>query len=688
MIVGATNGKPASLASVIVPCFDRLDLTRHCVAALMQHTRPPWELIVVDNGSTDGTAGFLRRVQDASAVPVTVVTSAANRGFCAAANQGLSAALGDYLVLLHNDTVVTDGWLDQLAALAEADPSIGLTGPMSNSGLAPQLVDHVPYADLDQMAAFAAEWREQHRGQWSTADKLSGFCLLMKRAVFERAEGLDESVPVGFAVDGLSKRARRADFQLAVARDLFIHHFGGPTAGASGIDRDSLLDLGRRSLATECGPREPAVSRAHLRLWNAAAEKDVRATRRVRISLTMIVRNEEINLPHALESVRGLFDEVIVVDTGSTDRTKEAAEGFGAQVFDFPWVDDFSKARNAALSHASGRYAFWLDADDVVDPPERKKLQALLDRVRGKAGSWAGEAPGARGGTPTEPCLSAPHDIFGGQAAYVVRCKCDPSPDGRGGETVVDHIRLFPLRQGVRWTYRVHEQILPALNRAEIAVEWSDVTVRHTGYTDPALRARKLDRDARLCALDLRDRPDDPFVLFNLGAIAEEKQEWGSAIRFLRRSLAGSATSDSITRKLFALIARCHQMQGDSGAALRACAQGLALDPDDAELLFRRAVVHRHRGEATQARSCWRRLLTLRRPQHYCSIDQGIYGHLTRRNLAALAAEQGDHAEARSLWAEVLAECPGDRDALAVLERLQGTTPGQLEASREAGASF
>ena len=68
-----------------------------------------------------------------------------------------------------------------------------------------------------------------------------------------------------------------------------------------------------------------------------------------------------------------------------------------------------------------------------------------------------------------------------------------------------------------------------------------------------------------------------------------------------------------------------------------------------------------------QAEQCWRRILGLRRPDQFCSVDRGIYGHLTRRNLAALAAERGDHAEARRLWAEVLAECPGDREALAKL---------------------
>ena len=123
-------------------------------------------------------------------------------------------------------------------------------------------------------------------------------------------------------------------------------------------------------------------------------------------------------------------------------------------------------------------------------------------------------------------------------AAYVVRCACDPSPDGTGGDTVVDHIRLFPLREGLRWTYRVHEQILPALRRFKIPVHWTDITVRHTGYVDQALRGRKLERDTRILRAELDERPDDPFVLFNLGAIAVERKDWTDALGYLERSLA------------------------------------------------------------------------------------------------------------------------------------------------------
>ena len=238
-------------------------------------------------------------------------------------------------------------------------------------------------------------------------------------------------------------------------------------------------------------------------------------------------------------------------------------------MFDFVWVDDFGAARNAALARAKGDYAFWLDADDLIEPPERAKLEGLFGRLRA-------------GGT---------------MPAFVIRCACDPGPDGSGGDTVVDHVRLFPLIEGVRWTYRVHEQILPALKRAGVPVEWTDITVRHTGYSDRALRFRKLDRDCRILREELAERPDDPFTLFNLGSIAIERTEWNEALGYLKRSLAGSAPTDSIVRKLYANIARSYQMLRDYPAALAACSQGLSLDAEDAELWFRKAVVHRSSGD-------------------------------------------------------------------------------------------
>jgi GT2 family glycosyltransferase len=267
----STNAQ-AGLASIIIPCWNQLEFTRHCIAALVRHTREPWELIVVNNGSTDGTADYLAGVQDISRAPVTVIANVSNRGFPAAINQGLQVARGEYLVLLNNDVVVTDAWLEQLVALANAgrtESPIGLVGPMSNYAAPPQLVEDAPYSDLAAMHRFARRWRDEHRGQWFAVPKLSGFCLLMKRAVYDAIGGLDEQFGIGFFDDDdPAERARRAGFELAVANDLFVHHFGSRTFVGNGVDAEALLEENARRFADKWGGGASHGRRVVLEPWS------------------------------------------------------------------------------------------------------------------------------------------------------------------------------------------------------------------------------------------------------------------------------------------------------------------------------------------------------------------------------------------------------------------------------------
>ncbi len=99
------------------------------------------------------------------------------------------------------------------------------------------------------------------------------------------------------------------------------------------------------------------------------------------ISLCMIVRDEEEVLGRCLESAAGLVDEIILVDTGSKDHTREIARRFTDAVYDFAWIDDFAAARNFAFSHASCEYCMWLDADDVIAPRDREKFLSLKESL-------------------------------------------------------------------------------------------------------------------------------------------------------------------------------------------------------------------------------------------------------------------------------------------------------------------
>src|SRR4051794_10771534 len=144
----------------------------------------------------------------------------------------------------------------------------------------------------------------------------------------------------------------------------------------------------------------------------------------------MIVRDEEHNLEDCLTPVADLFDEIIIVDTGSIDRTKEIARRFTPHVHDFAWCDDFSAARNESIRHATGDWIFWLDADDRVRADQIPLLRRLLDQLDDRAGAYQME-------TTLPPVDSA--------------CELES----------VTHTRLFRRHPDVRWRGRVHEQLHP-----------------------------------------------------------------------------------------------------------------------------------------------------------------------------------------------------------------------------------
>jgi glycosyltransferase involved in cell wall biosynthesis len=529
---------PEPSVSIIVTCWDQVEYTRECIASVLRYTPPPFEMVLVDNGSTDATPEFFRTLAEQMPGQVRVITNPANRGYPAGCNQGLAVARGKVLVLANNDLVLTTDWLDQGLALVNSAPDIDMVGPMSNYASPPQLVERPGYRNLDEMHGFAAAWRSQHRGRWMEVEKLSGFLLFMKRAVYEATGGLCEDYGLGmFDDDHKSRECRSAGFRLAVAKDCFIHHSGSRSFIGGKIDTEALLRENQAKFAAHFGADAiRGQVRVAMTPWTAPP-----TGRRAKTSLVMIVKNEVANLAACLDSVRGLFDEIVIIDTGSTDTTKEIARAYGARVCDASWTDDFAQARNAGLFRATGDYVFWMDADDRLDPSQLERLRALLASLTAD-----------------------------GTTAYVLRCACVPDHNG-GGQTVVDHVRLFPRLEGqARWEGRVHEQILGSLQRAGVKMVWSDVVITHTGYTDPDLRKRKFARDEAILREEIQERPGHAFPMFNLGNILMERGDWSGALALFKASLAASAPSDSIVNKLYVLASRCHQVLGRPELALAA----------------------------------------------------------------------------------------------------------------------
>src|SRR6266852_3849654 len=234
----------AGLVSIVVPCCGMLEYTKLRVPSVLKHSRPPFELIFLDIGSLDGTAEYLAGLQAglAGQVRIEIVRCDTDLGLKEACQKAVKQTLGEFVVLLNNDTIVTFGWLNQLTGLASFSMTVGMAGPMSNMAAPPQLVETVPYrtfssgknstlVDTSAVERFAEKHRQEQKGNWVYAERLGGFCLLIKREVLDKiGSDLDQWTDLSlFDSDILSAKAKQQGYALAVCRDLFVHHFGTRT---------------------------------------------------------------------------------------------------------------------------------------------------------------------------------------------------------------------------------------------------------------------------------------------------------------------------------------------------------------------------------------------------------------------------------------------------------------------------
>jgi GT2 family glycosyltransferase len=235
------------LASIIILTFNQLEYTKKCLQSIAQYTSVPYELIIVDNGSTDGTAQFLENYANEH-VNCKVILNKENLGFAGGNNQGIAAARGDYILLLNNDVIVTRDWLERLIAHIESDENIGMVGPVSNFVSGHQLVENTGYRkNLNKMHEFAKNHFQNNVGITQDIMRLVGFCLLIKRHVLDIIGGLDENYGNGnYEDDDLCLRSRIAGFRNIIARDVFIHHYGSMTFKGNKIDYTDSLEGNRR----------------------------------------------------------------------------------------------------------------------------------------------------------------------------------------------------------------------------------------------------------------------------------------------------------------------------------------------------------------------------------------------------------------------------------------------------------
>ncbi len=240
-----------------------------------------------------------------------------------------------------------------------------------------------------------------------------------------------------------------------------------------------------------------------------------------RLSLCMIVKNEEENLGSCLDSVQTLVDEIIVVDTGSTDRTTEIAQSHGASIHVFPWNNDFSSARNESLKYATGEWILVLDADEVLDKNDHEHIRKLI----------------------TENNVDAYRMV---QRTYLKQSACadwisleKETELARGCHGYINShlVRLFRNDKQICFKGRVHEQVEIDLLSQNKVIVTTDIPIHHYGnILGPDSLRKKQKLYLRIGYDKLKDQPLDNNTLCELGVVHLELGQVNEAEKVLRQA--------------------------------------------------------------------------------------------------------------------------------------------------------
>ena len=278
------------------------------------------------------------------------------------------------------------------------------------------------------------------------------------------------------------------------------------------------------------------------------------------LSLCMIVKNEENNIGECLKSTQGLADEIIVTDTGSTDKTVEIAQSYGAKIEHFAWTKDFSAARNYSISKATSRWIIWLDADDRLPKKTVEELRKKLS-------------------------LEIPNRVF-----YLV--VCNSIDEGRTG-TRFSQIRVLPNNPKIRFEGRIHEQILPSIRKFKFPEDKLPFEIFHTGYEDPALLREKQVRNLDLFKEEYPDPMKmDPNAMYHYAASHEIIEDFENALIWMKNALekAKKEHYDELVILIPQNIARVLEHFGKTDEAMDYINQSLKLDP-----YFEPSITHKAR---------------------------------------------------------------------------------------------
>lgn len=211
---------------IIIPIYNNRSCTEDCLRWLADNTAPGYRLILVDDASDEPTASWLRRItQEQAFGPTLLLRNPENLRWTGATNRGLEASDAPYICLLNNDTLPAPGWLDALIAHLEREPRMAFVTPQGNDNSVRKLAE-------GDIASFGMELARLHRGRYRRLSSVSGFCLVMRRRVYQDLGPFDPVYPQGHWADhDYCRRAQEKGMFAAEAQDSLVFHLETRTFG-------------------------------------------------------------------------------------------------------------------------------------------------------------------------------------------------------------------------------------------------------------------------------------------------------------------------------------------------------------------------------------------------------------------------------------------------------------------------
>lgn len=402
------------------------------------------------------------------------------------------------------------------------------------------------------------------------------------------------------------------------------------------------------------------------------------------LTISMIAKNEEAFLSACLNSVQDLADEIVLVDTGSTDRTVELAREFGARIVSFEWIDDFSAARNASLDLARGDWVLSLDADEEIDAGDHGALRTHInsrefDAFQITTRNYCGRV--------TAPNFQPDDNSYPG------RCRTAP------GWVPSTKIRLWRRATGMRWERRVHEMLENSAERQGARIAHTNIPVHHYGLIEE--NAEKLDRYFEMGLQSIKENPGDSSAHLEIALVLAQRGQVDEAAPYFERAVAlASDPARPLVHLASALLSKARFVQ-----ARQAIERALELAPNNAAALHAAGVLeHFQIGDNQRAVELLERSIAQNPDYALAHFNLARCLRAKAEPVAALAAIRRAaelaprHIPILELHAGILLEANEAEAALALLDEghpqdwtvqnRRGITLSRLERFEEARQAF